>query len=656
MTDNAEKRQKSFWDIIKYYGGFYKNPPYIEDRLKEADVRSALILTVTVVCLEIFMLIRYIKKYVVTGKCETVGEFFQYTYGYWILLIASALICVYSILYQKGKLKVLNKYSRTFIFIYYLIGIYFGIKTSLVDFSKGKMITCFLAMSLYVTFIFVVRPYISLILMSLSCFGFIELINLYAYNKAGEKIFLESGDLINYFTYFITITVLYMSIYFQRYRDAQKAYKLEIVAVTDSLTGAPNMDDLEKKAPDYIRKSYEKGVTPIYLSFDILHFQTYNDRYGHSQGDKVLKELAAILRKVFADEPYARQHSDKFAALTTVDECENKVKEVKRALREYHKTETYLDLLVGAYIPRGPEDGPRYAMDCARYAMDHATNYENVLIAEYNEKSREDNTLRHHILNCLDEAISKGYVKPFYQPVIDPSDETLCGCEALARWIDPDKGFLSPAQFIPFLEESRQIHKLDKCIFESVFKRMRENFDSGIPVVPVSLNFSRLDFELMDVVKELNALVKKYDIPKEYIHVEITESAVTQSDEMLYNSIKILREMGYAIWLDDFGSGYSSLNVLKDFKFDLVKIDMVFLRGFERNPQSRPIIKSVIDLANKLHMATLTEGVESREAVEFLREAGCDKLQGYYYGKPQTYEEILEKINDGTYKLSTKLS
>ncbi len=652
MTEKIENRQDSLWNKIKYMAGFHKNPRYIEDRLKEADVRSALILTVAVVFMETFMLLRYVKKYVITGKCETVGEFFQYTYVYWILLITSVLLCIYSIMYMKGKLKVLNKYSRPLIFIYYLIGIYFGIRTSLVDFSKGKMITCFLAMSLYVTFIFVVRPFISLILMSISCFGFIELINLFAYNKEGEKIFLESGDFINYITFFITITVLYISIYFQRYRDAQKAYKLEIVAKTDSLTGAPNMDYFEKISADYIRDSYENGVTPIYLSFDIQHFQTYNDHYTHAQGDNVLKDMALILDKVFGEELYARQYADKFVALTSVEESKNKVMEVKKALREKHQAETYLDVIVGAYIPKGPEESPRQAMDCAKFAMNRVKNPENVLIAEYDEKSSADNSLRHYILNSLDAAISKGYIKPFYQPVIDSSDGTLCGCEALARWIDPEKGFLSPGQFIPFLEESRQIHKLDRCIYEMVFKRMRESFDAGLPVVPVSLNFSRLDFELMDVVNELENLVDKYRIPKKYIHVEITESAVAQSDDMLNKSIHTLKDLGYAIWLDDFGSGYSSLNVLKDFQFDLIKIDMVFLRSFETNPNSRPIIKSVIDLANKLNMATLTEGVETQEAVDFLKEAGCGKLQGYFYGKPQTYEELLEKINDGTYKLS----
>jgi len=190
---------------------------------------------------------------------------------------------------------------------------------------------------------------------------------------------------------------------------------------------------------------------------------------------------------------------------------------------------------------------------------------------------------------------------------------------------------------------------------ESVLRQMRSTLDAGGVVLPVSLNFSRLDFELMDAVGELDELMKKYEIPKEFIHVEITESALTENEEGLHQAVDRLHDMGYVVWLDDFGSGYSSLNVLKDFRFDLLKIDMVFLKAFSGNENSKVIIRSIIELANSLHMKTLTEGVETDEAVEFLRESGCERLQGYYYGKPQTYEEISAKMKTGTYQISREL-
>ena len=164
------------------------------------------------------------------------------------------------------------------------------------------------------------------------------------------------------------------------------------------------------------------------------------------------------------------------------------------------------------------------------------------------------------------------------------------------------------------------------------------------------MNFSRLDFELMDAVGELEKLVEKYDIPKEYLHVEITESALTEDVEGLKSAMDRLHRSGYSIWLDDFGSGYSSMNVLKDFRFDLLKIDMEFLKNFSGNENSRKIISTIIELAQKLDMMTLSEGVETQEAVDFLREAGCGRLQGYFYGKPMPYEDIIAKIKDGTYR------
>lgn len=646
-----EHKRKSLREWIIYIFGFYKNPPYIEDRLKEADVRSSIYLTVTVIGMEIWMLIRYVKKYVITGKCATVGVFFKYTYGYWILLGSAILLLIYSSLYMLGKLKVLKRFSRPIIFIYFCIGIYFGINTSLVDFSKGKMIICFLSMSMYMTFIFVVRPYISLILTLIAGYGFIYIIDRYAYDKAGNKVSIESGDLINYTTFFITLTVLYITIYYQRYSDAQKAYQLQLAALRDDTTGAPNIIGMEQISDEYTEKLKSEGKTPIYIAFDIKNFKTYNDRYDYDNGDKLLKEMAGIVKKNFPGEPYARHSADKFIVLTSKEGSPEKADKVREDLMKAHSKEKYLDVSAGSYIPVKEEDGPRRAMDYAQYAIYLRKHKEGFFISEFDEKCKKTYETRNYVLNNLDTAIREGYIKAFYQPVIDSSSGKVCGCEALARWIDPERGMISPGQFIPVLEESRQIHKLDKCIYEDVLRRLREAMDANLPVLPVSLNFSRLDFELMDAVEELEEKIEKYNIPKNYVHVEITESALTESEEILHKAVEEFHKRGYVVWLDDFGSGYSSMNVLKDFRFDLLKIDMVFLKGFAGNNNSKSIIKNIIDLANTLHMETLTEGVESEDAVEFLKEAGCKRMQGYYYGKPQPYEELLEKIKDGTYEL-----
>ena len=292
---------------------------------------------------------------------------------------------------------------------------------------------------------------------------------------------------------------------------------------------------------------------------------------------------------------------------------------------------------------------PRIAIDRARFACSLIKNKYDKHYMEYDSKVDSDFHKRQYIVNNIDRAVEKGYIKVYYQPVVWSKNHTLCGCEALARWNDPKYGFLSPADFIPVLEEYRQIHKLDKCIWETVCRDLRDTAVSGKHTIPVSLNFSRLDFELMDTVTVLEELVEKYNVHKHDIHVEITESALTDNMGTLQQSIQKLKDDGFSIWLDDFGSGYSSLNVLKDYSFDVLKIDMKFLSSFDSNEKSKVILNMIIDLASSLGMYSLTEGVETEEEAEFLARVGCGRLQGYYFGKPMPLEDIIEKIHNGTY-------
>ena len=221
--------------------------------------------------------------------------------------------------------------------------------------------------------------------------------------------------------------------------------------------------------------------------------------------------------------------------------------------------------------------------------------------------------------------------------------------------MDPVYGQLFPGEFIPVLEEYRLIHKLDRSIFDSVCRDLRESLDAGKPVVAVSLNFSRLDFELMDAVGELEAIVAKYKIPKDLIHVEVTESALTDNFSKLNDAMNRIKELGYSLWLDDFGSGYSSLNVLKDYQFDVIKIDMRFLSNFENSEKSRVLIDCIVNMANRINMLTLTEGVETEAQAEFLDKIGCNRLQGYLFGKPIPKEKLYERIGNGELVVSNRI-
>ena len=249
--------------------------------------------------------------------------------------------------------------------------------------------------------------------------------------------------------------------------------------------------------------------------------------------------------------------------------------------------------------------------------------------------SRSDAAMHAYIVTHIDEAVENGWVLPYYQPVVRTLTGKLCGMEALARWEDPTHGVISPAQFIPALEEARVIHLLDCSIVRQVCRCYREIADLGEQSVPISFNLSRLDFDLCDIFSEVERAAHEYGVPRRMLNVEITESVLGSDPSFMESHMRKFRDAGYQVWMDDFGSGYSTLNVLKDFEFDELKIDMEFLSRF--GTKSKTILASVVDMAKKLGIQTLAEGVETEEHRSYLRRIGCEKMQGYLFGKPCPY-------------------
>ena len=247
------------------------------------------------------------------------------------------------------------------------------------------------------------------------------------------------------------------------------------------------------------------------------------------------------------------------------------------------------------------------------------------------------------IASRIDDAIRNEWIKVYYQPVIRSLTGELCGFESLARWIDPEFGFLSPANFISALEESELIFKLDIFMVEKVCSDIHDRIAANLDIVPVSINFSRLDFITCDMLEVVEDAVGRYDIPRDYLHIEITESMMFTDGDFMKDVIHNFRNRGYAVWMDDFGSGYSSLNLLKDFDLDMMKLDMKFLSSM--NPKSKAIMKSLITMAKDINILTLAEGVETEEEVEFLKEIGCGRLQGYYYGRPMPLEDAFDNLS-----------
>ena len=407
----------------------------------------------------------------------------------------------------------------------------------------------------------------------------------------------------------------------------------------DSLTGLPNMEYSRVCGENFADKIRNAGGNPAVIFFDIVGMKLYNSANGFNMGNEFLINFAACLKKKFPKNLIWRFSNDHFAVIADVRNVEDKLNEVRKCVKG-SISKISMDLYVG--ICKIDEfDAILDTSEKAKLACHEQKKNGDTFIRYYDDDLRKDLLLQNYVVNHIDEAIANGYIKVYYQPVVRTITETFCGMEALVRWIDPQYGFLNPAVFIGSLEESRQIHKLDSCVIELVCKEMREELDQGHPVVPVSFNLSRLDFIGCDIFEVVEHALDKYKISREFIRVEITES-IMASDSYVRSEIQRFRLVGYEVWMDDFGSGYSSLNTLKDYKFDELKIDMAFLSNF--NEASRTIISSTVRMAKNLGLKTLAEGVETKEQLEFLKGIGCEKVQGYYYGKPQPLQDTMKHM------------
>ena len=523
-------------------------------------------------------------------------------------------------------------------------------KDFLLNDDKNKQIICFLMFSIYIGCLLIWNPLISIGILGVLFLGFYFAIN-HVVDLGGRVV--PEGDKINYITFYISLTMVCISIYSQRISEATKDEELEELATKDKLTGLMSFEYFILQVRDRIEKYNIQRSDSVYLFINVTNFKIYNDQKGFELGNKFLKDVGQILSEIFNTYSLICRQSDDhfivFAFNKDIEEKINLVNEKMKALDPDIKP----GIMVGAYEVYNPNDDPRYAVEKARYAYSALKRNNNGKIVLYYDEQMHDNYLKvQYVVAHIDEAIEKGYLKAYYQPVVWSKGRTLCGAEALARWIDPKYGFMSPGMFIPALESARLVYKLDKEILRLVCQDIRYNIDNGLPVLPVSINFSRADFGLIDIVEVVESTVEQYKVPHELLHIEITESALTDEEDTLKLTINRLHEKGFATWLDDFGSGYSSFNVLKDYEFDVLKLDMKFLTGFSDNNKARSLIKSVINMAEQIGMKTLCEGVETAEQAAFLEEASCGRLQGYLYGKPLSYQDLMERIAKGEFALS----
>ena len=433
---------------------------------------------------------------------------------------------------------------------------------------------------------------------------------------------------------------------------------------TDTLTGLQNINYMHRFAVERIDRIRDKGDTPVIMYYDLDSMQSYNTRYGFSRGDELLLLVSNILQDIF---PYAlvtRGADDHFIILDGMppvdmeelgrnprDILSAKIDEANTRVREEaYGTTTGIHCGICVFdINTSIIEG----LDHAKMAAKELGEDLNICYKFYTPEDNSVYLKERYIVENFDSAIKNDWFKVYYQALQRLESNKGFGFEALARWNDPERGLLPPAYFIPVLEKYHLLHIMDLHMFEKVCQELKVRYDTGLPLLPVSINFAGQDFDYVDVADELDRIVKKYNIEqygidRTYFVVEITEQDMATATKHFYDQIKQIRSYGFRLWIDDFGSGYSSLNVFSKFDADLIKFDMDLLRNLDaNNGVNREVLKSMFSLAKKLKIHTLCEGMETEEQRQFLLENGCELGQGYLYHKPEPLDSILKRLNEG---------
>ncbi len=413
------------------------------------------------------------------------------------------------------------------------------------------------------------------------------------------------------------------------------------VASYDKLTGLPDRAAYQNCLQKFLQ-SDSQGKKWFLLFFNIENFKLFNGTLGPDAGDQMLIFTGQAIQKAFPNSFVSRIGQDHYVVLTDALDHTERIQNVQQQIRSYHPN-IVMSLNAGIYEIQPKDTNPIIILDRARLACNRCKGRYDIDYSYYTPDLAESLINNKYIIDHIYEAIENKYIKVYYQPLVRIQTRKLCGMEALARWDDPQYGLLPPGSFISILENAHLIHQLDLCIAEQVCRNLSHAMEQNETVVPVSINLSRLDFELCDVFEEINKLVKQYHLQPHMLDIEITESALSKAGDNLKSAVARFRENGYRIWLDDFGSDYSSLNTLKDFDFDVLKIDMAFLSGFSdssRSERTKTIVRSVINMAKELGITTVCEGVESDAELSFLQSTGCEIAQGYLFSRPLPVEQF----------------
>ncbi len=378
------------------------------------------------------------------------------------------------------------------------------------------------------------------------------------------------------------------------------------------------------------------------IQFDIIGFKFINDKFGEAIGNELLHHINDVL-DVYCTERqlYTRLSADVFMIVTCYDELSDIysfIRGLEAGMSAFRGIK--YNFAFGVYLVSDRNISTRIMGDCSCMAREAIKGNALENIGFYDQKIKNNLSNKQNIEDKMRLALKNGEFVMYLQPKYNIPDSAIIGAEALVRWIDPEKGIIPPNDFIPVFEKNGFVVRIDEYIWECAAKQIRHWIDEGIPPVPISVNVSRIHLTDSGFVDKLEALIKKYNIPRELLELEITESVENVN---INEMIQLAKDSGFRLLMDDFGSGYSSLNTLKSTPFDVLKIDRSFFSASMESLRGQKIISHTIAMSKDIGLELIAEGVETKEQAEFLSGCGCNSAQGYFYSRPVPVD-MFEKL------------
>ncbi len=459
-------------------------------------------------------------------------------------------------------------------------------------------------------------------------------VNVYGYDIQMILIVLVAiGLLIGVFSLYYIIS--FVSVIISQRKTTKIIY-------TDMITGGENWLYFTKKSSKLIKRKLSKRKYAV-VHLRMQKYRSFCTCFGINKGEELIERIYyAVKRKIHRNEVLAHYEKADFGLLLTYSEEMELASRLEELIRMLDETfpNIKLKFRLGVCEVEDSSADVEELYNNAVLARELLGDDKDQQIAFFNIEMNKQRIWERKVEDDMERALVNKEFQVYLQPKFSTGEEKLGGAEALVRWIHPTEGFVSPNRFIPIFEKNGFILKLDDFMLEEVAKQQAQWISEGWDVVPISVNVSRAHFTREDLAEHICGIVDKYQVPHDVIELELTESAFFDDKDTLLSTVKKLREAGFAVSMDDFGAGYSSLNSLKELSLDVLKIDADFFRGTDSLDRGMLIVTEVINLAKKLNMKIVAEGIENREQVDFLTEQECDLIQGYYYAKPMPLGEF----------------